>query len=125
MRNKVTFIEGVRHYTDKNGRVWVITKKTFWWAESQDKTDAFRCDTRKGLLDKIDTFAAIQVVEKDKVLISDLLDVIHFAIIKNLGENDIILDELTAIDNKIKAKRLVNYPVKGVAIWETLKNSLK
>lgn len=43
--------------------------------------------------------------------ISDLLDVIHAAIIKNSGSNDIILEELQAIDEKIKAGKLVNYVV--------------
>lgn len=45
--------------------------------------------------------------------ISDLLDVIHLTVIKNspAKENDIMLDELKSIDEKIKNGLLANYTV--------------
>jgi hypothetical protein len=58
-------------------------------------------------------------------LISDLLDVIHFAIIKNSEsrENNIILDELSRIDEKIRSGRLPNYPVNDVAFFKHIVNN--
>lgn len=43
--------------------------------------------------------------------ISDLIDVIHSTIIKNEGNNDVILHELQAIDNALQSGNLQNYIV--------------
>lgn len=61
---------------------------------------------------------------KDTIVISDLLDVIHYTVIKNEGENTVILHELQAIDRKIKEGRLANYPVQGVTFWESILSKL-
>jgi hypothetical protein len=54
------------------------------------------------------------------VTIEDLLDVIHKAIIKNKGENKVILKELRSIDNKIKTGKLENYKVDDITYWKHL-----
>lgn len=51
--------------------------------------------------------------------VSDLLDVIHMVIIKNEGVNEIILDEIKSIDEKIKTGQLVNYTV-DVPLFSTI-----
>lgn len=61
---------------------------------------------------------------KDTIVISDLLDVVHYTIIKNKGENTIILHELQSISRKIQEKKLDNYPVQGITFWESIKNNL-
>ncbi len=62
---------------------------------------------------------------KDTVVISDLLDVIHFTIIRKYGENDIILTQLKEIDDIIQSGKLENLKVEGTPFWESIKNSLK
>lgn len=60
----------------------------------------------------------------DKVVISDLLTVIHYTIIKKLGENSIILEELSAIDKKIQSGELEDFKVEGIPFWETIKTMI-
>ncbi len=54
--------------------------------------------------------------------ISDLIDIIHNAIIKEspAKENDIILEELKSIDAKIKSGELPNYSVNETAYFRSL-----
>lgn len=56
-------------------------------------------------------------------VISDLLDIIHMVIIKEKGENDIILDELQSIDKKLKSGQLPNYEVNKNPLYRTIINS--
>ncbi len=60
----------------------------------------------------------------DKITISDLLDAIHYTIIKHYGVNEIILDELQKINEKIQGGELANLKLVGVPYWESLKKSL-
>lgn len=64
-------------------------------------------------------------MKPDTVVISDLLDVIHYAIIKKYGENTVILKQLQEIDEAIQSGKLENIKVEGVPFWETIKNSLR
>lgn len=61
---------------------------------------------------------------KDTIKITDLLDVVHYTVIKNKGENTIILHELQSIWQKITDKKLENYGVQGITFWEFIKNNL-
>ena len=54
--------------------------------------------------------------------ISDLLDMVHFTIIKKKGENNIILDELDSIDKKIKSGELKNYVVNETTYFRAIIN---
>lgn len=60
--------------------------------------------------------------KKLPILIGDLLDLIHMVIIKEQKENEIILKELTSIDEKIETGALVNYDVTNHAFWKTWEN---
>lgn len=62
--------------------------------------------------------------QKDTIKITDLLDVVHYTVIKNKGENTIILNELQMIERKISEGKLENYPVQGITFWESIKNNL-
>lgn len=57
-----------------------------------------------------------------EVTISDLLYIIHYTIIKYKKENDVILEELQAIDEKITSGSLLNYAVNDVAFWKSMIN---
>ncbi len=54
--------------------------------------------------------------------ISDLLDIIHLAIIKESPEeeNKVVLAELEAIDKKLNSGELPNYEVKNVPLFRTV-----
>lgn len=52
--------------------------------------------------------------------IRDLLDVIHWTMIKQEGENDKCLHELDSIDNKIRGGYMENYKVKETTFWQSL-----
>lgn len=64
-------------------------------------------------------------MEKTPILISDLLTVIHKVIIKEQGENQIILKELSAIDEKISTGQLKDYDVSNDAFWKSMMNKIK
>jgi hypothetical protein len=57
--------------------------------------------------------------------ISDLLDIIHLAIIKNSPskENDIIINELQSINEKIKNGLLPNYSVDDIRFFKYIINN--
>jgi len=57
---------------------------------------------------------------EDKVVISDILDVLHFAVIKAKGENTLILEELASITKKLTDAGIYHFPVKDVTYWKHL-----
>lgn len=56
------------------------------------------------------------------IVISDLIGLIHMVIIKEQGENEIVLKELSSIDEKIQSGQLVNYDVTDHPFWKTWEN---
>jgi hypothetical protein len=64
-------------------------------------------------------------MEKTPILISDLLIVIHRVIIKEQKANEVILKELSAIDEKISTGVLKDYDVSNDAFWKSMMNKIK
>lgn len=56
----------------------------------------------------------------EDVTIQDLLDVIHWTIIKEEGENSKCLHELDSIYGKIQRKYIPNYKVKETTFWKVI-----
>jgi hypothetical protein len=64
-------------------------------------------------------------MEKTPILISDLLIVIHRVIIKEQKANEVILKELSAIDEKISTGVLKDYDVSNDVFWKSMMNKIK
>ncbi len=54
-----------------------------------------------------------------EIRISDLLDVIHFTMIRELGKNEIALDFIQKMDYLIKTGQLQNYSVNETELWKS------
>lgn len=52
------------------------------------------------------------------VLLTDLIDVIHYTIIKHLGKNAIALEEIQKLQWLIYNKKLENYSVEETEFWQ-------
>lgn len=62
---------------------------------------------------------------KSIVTISDLLDIIHMTIIKEQGDNFVILDEINSIGEKIKKGELKNYNINTPMYWTCVFEDIK
>ena len=62
------------------------------------------------------------VSEKHSVVVlTDLIDVIHYTIIKNRGENIVALDEIQRLEYLLKgSKELENYSVEETGLWKSI-----
>lgn len=55
------------------------------------------------------------------VTITDLIDVIHYTIIKKLGKNEVILKEIQSIQGKISGDKILeNYSVEDTEFWKSI-----
>ena len=55
------------------------------------------------------------------VSLTDLIDVIHYTIIKHRGENIIALKEIQQLEYLIKgSKKLENYSVEETELWQSI-----
>lgn len=60
-------------------------------------------------------------IEGRPVLLTDLIDTIHYTIIKHRGKNDIALNEINSLDALIRVdKKLENYSVEETERWQEI-----
>ncbi len=62
---------------------------------------------------------------KSKTTIKDLLDMVHYTIIKEQKVNNVILEELEAIDKKIESGELKNYEINCPIYWTAVFKDVK
>ena len=55
-----------------------------------------------------------------EITIKDLMDIIHYTIIKNSGENTKFIDEVRKFDSLIDQGEIENYDVSKSEMWQTL-----
>jgi hypothetical protein len=60
-----------------------------------------------------------------EVTIKDLMDVIHYTIIQNNGENTKFIDEVRRLDFLISSGELENFSVENSPIWQTIVRQIK
>ena len=62
---------------------------------------------------------------KSKTTIQDLLDIIHLTIVKEKGENDVVLKEINAIGDAINNGTLTNYDINTPLYWTAIFKDVK